>query len=387
MFLLFSVLLGSSPISAVFAVSSDPSPHTAQITSMPMTSMMADGINSIDNVNTNSYPNNAISPGGGSTVPITSGVDSRNQFPNPNNISSDGSTLTNNNQLLEESTSLNSGISPNSNNISADGGALTNSNQPLEESTSLNSITPSARDANTNQVLDKESQLRAKLQDLIKGDQDCNDLYDDTIITWENIVQRTKDIVDNFNLDDESTTATFDLPSVDLPPVGVPLPRPPVGTDGTGETVVTDALSKSLDITKNTNIDKRDHTIVGTDDKDYIVGSEEDDLICALDGNDVIFSDAGVDAIFAQGGMDTVQGGIGNNQIFGGDDGDTLVGGIDDDLIAGRAGDDRLFGAEGNDVLEGDKGGDFFNCGDGIDIVLDFNPAEGDIITIDCETS
>ena len=61
--------------------------------------------------------------------------------------------------------------------------------------------------------------------------------------------------------------------------------------------------------------------------------------------------------------------------------------GIDDDLIAGRAGDDRLFGAEGNDVLEGDKGGDYFNCGDGIDIVLDFNPAEGDIITIDCETS
>jgi Ca2+-binding RTX toxin-like protein len=61
--------------------------------------------------------------------------------------------------------------------------------------------------------------------------------------------------------------------------------------------------------------------------------------------------------------------------------------GIDDDLIVGRAGDDRLFGAEGNDVLEGDVGADYFNCGDGIDIVLGFNPAEGDIITDDCETS
>ena len=53
-------------------------------------------------------------------------------------------------------------------------------------------------------------------------------------------------------------------------------------------------------------------------------------------------------------------------------------------LIAGRAGDDRL---EGNDALEGDSGADYFNCGDEIDIVLDFEPADGDIITIDCETS
>ena len=46
-----------------------------------------------------------------------------------------------------------------------------------------------------------------------------------------------------------------------------------------------------------------------------------------------------------------------------------------------------MFGAEGNDVLEGDKGADVFNCGEGIDIVIDFNPAQGDIINNDCETS
>ena len=91
---------------------------------MPMTSNMADGINNIDNVNTNPNPsfNQITSTPGDSNVPITSGADSNNQspvadsnnqFPNPNNINTDGGTSTNNNQPLEESTSLNSGIAPN----------------------------------------------------------------------------------------------------------------------------------------------------------------------------------------------------------------------------------------------------------------------------------
>ena len=480
-----------------------------------MTSIMADGIHNIDNVNTNTNPsfNQVTSTPGDSNVPITSGAGSDNhyQFPNPNNIGTDGGTLTNNNQPLEESTSLNSGIlnpgnastltnndqpleestslnrgiAPNTNNISAVGGRLAVNNEPLEESTSsLNSITPSTPGANTNKVLDKESLLRSKLQKLIEGDRECNNLYDDTIITWKNIVDRTKSIVENFGLADTDTTTTIEnfeicgnnkdddgdgfvdetCPEIvdpadpeicgngidddnddfidencptnqvnpDQPDIcndidddgdrlidedcrGEPAITDQVipaqseicgnGIDDDGDRLIdeacpggfidiskeralTDILLESLDITKTTDIDKRDHTtIVGTDKSDYIVGSEEDDLICAKDGNDVVFSDAGVDAIFAQGGMDTVQGGIGNNQIFGGSEGDTLVGGIDDDLIIGRAGDDRLFGAEGNDVLEGDKGADVFNCGEGIDIVIDFNPAAGDIINNDCETS
>ena len=35
--------------------------------------------------------------------------------------------------------------------------------------------------------------------------------------------------------------------------------------------------------------------------------------------------------------------------------------------------------------LEGGKGADSFDCGEGID--LDFEPANGDIIKNDCETS
>jgi len=56
-------------------------------------------------------------------------------------------------------------------------------------------------------------------------------------------------------------------------------------------------------------------------------------------------------------------------------------------LIVGRPGDDRLFGAEGNDVIESGGGADYFDCGDGIGIVLDLEPANGDIIKDDCETA
>ena len=122
---------------------------------MPMTSNMADGINNIDNVDTNPYPNNAISPVGGSTGPVINDANNGNPFPNPNN-----GPLAYNNQPLEESTSLNSGIAPNTNNISAVGGTLTYNNQPHEKSKSLNGITPTGTPgANTNQVLGKESIL------------------------------------------------------------------------------------------------------------------------------------------------------------------------------------------------------------------------------------
>lgn len=35
------------------------------------------------------------------------------------------------------------------------------------------------------------------------------------------------------------------------------------------------------------------------------------------------------------------------------------------------------------DVLEGGEGADYFDCGDGIDIVMDFEPANGDIISVE----
>jgi Ca2+-binding RTX toxin-like protein len=93
--------------SLVFAVNTDPVTGRAQIVSMPMTTNLADGINNIDNANTNTYPDfSRVSSDGGSTIPVTSGADSINQSLNPNNTGIVFGTLTNNNQPLE-STSLN----------------------------------------------------------------------------------------------------------------------------------------------------------------------------------------------------------------------------------------------------------------------------------------
>ena len=104
--IIFTFLLSEGE-SLVFAVSTDPVTGRAQIVSLPMTSNLVDGINNIDNVNTNTYPDfSKASSHGGSNIPVTSGADGTNQSLNPNNNGIFYATLTNYNQPLE-STSLN----------------------------------------------------------------------------------------------------------------------------------------------------------------------------------------------------------------------------------------------------------------------------------------
>lgn len=43
------------------------------------------------------------------------------------------------------------------------------------------------------------------------------------------------------------------------------------------------------------------------------------------------------------------------------------------------------FGEGDNDTLIGDSGANFFSCGSGIDTITNFNAAEGDTKTADCE--
>lgn len=94
-------------------------------------------------------------------------------------------------------------------------------------------------------------------------------------------------------------------------------------------------------------------------------------------GNDVIqFQDCGGVA-YGDSGDDELRG--------GGDDRVELHGGSGDDNLEASFGGDELFGEGDDDTLVGAQGATFFSCGPGIDTIIDFNAAEGDTKTADCE--
>src|SRR5215207_4284559 len=65
--------------------------------------------------------------------------------------------------------------------------------------------------------------------------------------------------------------------------------------------------------------------------------------------------------------------------------GDIVRGFENDDVIQGSVGNDELYGGAGNDVIIGGKGVNFFDCGDGNDIIIDFDPDKGDTQSGNCE--
>jgi|SRR5829696_6348059 len=63
-----------------------------------------------------------------------------------------------------------------------------------------------------------------------------------------------------------------------------------------------------------------------------------------------------------------------------------LHGGSGDDKVIGESNNDILFGDRDDDTLTGRDGADSFSCGTGIDTITDYNAAEGDTKTADCES-
>jgi Ca2+-binding RTX toxin-like protein len=53
--------------------------------------------------------------------------------------------------------------------------------------------------------------------------------------------------------------------------------------------------------------------------------------------------------------------------------------------LVGGDGENDLFGDKGDDTLTGGSDADSFSCGPGTDTITDFNEAEGDTKTADCE--
>ena len=62
-----------------------------------------------------------------------------------------------------------------------------------------------------------------------------------------------------------------------------------------------------------------------------------------------------------------------------------MIGGDGDDILSGEDGNDRLYGVIGNDIMRGSPGANEFICREGVDTVLDYNPAKVDTISNDCE--
>jgi Ca2+-binding RTX toxin-like protein len=117
------------------------------------------------------------------------------------------------------------------------------------------------------------------------------------------------------------------------------------------------------------------HHEFGGPANDIISGAH---LVTGGPGEDIIvFGNCGGVA-YGESGNDELIGGHVAVEFHGGDGNDKLKGSDSDD-------DDQLFGDEGDDTLTGRGGADYFSCGPGIDTITDFNTAEGDTKTDDCE--
>lgn len=123
----------------------------------------------------------------------------------------------------------------------------------------------------------------------------------------------------------------------------------------------------------------------GTKKSDILLGTSAADDMSGKDGGDVIQARDDDDIVHAGKGDDSVQGGFGNDNIHADDGDDAVFAGPNDDYLNGGKGNDELYAQDGDDTLEGGPGADFFDCGTGFDVVVDFNPSEGDVTNDNCE--
>ena len=128
-------------------------------------------------------------------------------------------------------------------------------------------------------------------------------------------------------------------------------------------------------------------TLIGGCDNDTIRGGQDFDLLYGECGNDLVSGERGDDYAYGGTGNDFIRGGKGN---------DALVGGSGNDTLIGDAEIDRLWGSEGADlfVLRREVGATSGEIGSTqpppasnfndelvpADFILDYNPAEGDVI-------
>jgi|MDSW01.1.fsa_nt_gb Ca2+-binding RTX toxin-like protein len=117
---------------------------------------------------------------------------------------------------------------------------------------------------------------------------------------------------------------------------------------------------------------------------DYLHGSANHrDILYGGDGDDKMYSYKADDTIFGDAGSDILSSGLGDDQLEGGDGNDSLFGAKGDDLLRGGPGDDLLMGGPGINTLSGGQGSDRFALLKSTEnLILDFDPFEGDQLLI-----
>ena len=150
----------------------------------------------------------------------------------------------------------------------------------------------------------------------------------------------------------------------------------------------------NVDSTSATTTQIQERAMMGSFGDDRITGSNETDIIIGLLGADILRGGGGddkiqgnedVDKLFGEDGNDLLQGGTSADQLYGGEGNDILSGGTGDNFLSGEQGNDKLYGGSEDDILQGGEGADYFDCGEGIDIIIDFNLEEGDDNAGNCE--
>lgn len=178
----------------------------------------------------------------------------------------------------------------------------------------------------------------------------------------------------------------------------------PINQSEYGKTIYGDSNNNIIEIGKG-YADNDFYYIYGEDGSDYINaassayinGGVGDDVIYCAGYECDINGDEGNDEIHTQiyDVGSSVSAGSGNDKVFG--TGYSVNGDQGNDFLSLHMAVD-LKGGEGNDVLEvlspswetyydGGPGADTFNCSPGPgDVVEDYNPEEGDVMSSDCET-
>lgn len=125
--------------------------------------------------------------------------------------------------------------------------------------------------------------------------------------------------------------------------------------------------------------------IEGNFDADFLQGNAGDDILAGGAENDTLVGNKGSDQLQGNAGEDLLYGNKGNDVLKGGLDNDILKGNQDNDWLMGEGEEDILIGGQGVDLLNGGDGADvfYFNTpSDGNDLILDFDPDQGDKIQI-----